>query len=986
MNKLILLTLIFCSVTVFYLCGQVSINTDDSDPDPSAMLDVKSTTSGLLIPRMTAAERLAIAEPATGLLVFQIDGEQGLYINKGTPLSADWKILESGPNIWNYNAGENTIHPVNPGASLALGTSSAGRQLQLTGSMDLPSTNSEDTGVIYKDNTPFIHDYSGPDAWGYNTFMGKNAGNFTMTGSLSEGSYNTGIGVYALSSLTTGSRNTALGSDALYNNLEGEENTAIGSGSLMVNAVGNKNSAVGSQALGNNYSGNGNSAFGYGALSYGFDVSMNTVMGSESGRMLAGDSNVVIGALAAPFLNYAKNNIIIGTGTADEFYEGNNNIIIGHQLSMKDGVFHNRMILGGILTGDLSAGHIGIGTEQPSSELHLQDSVASCLLQIESLNGNASMVMDGITGLNQVKFEKNGVYMGAFGYNLDNENLFFYEDGNMVFKDAKLGIGTADPTQRLHVNGAMRLTSKLFDQNNEAGSTGQVLTATGSGVDWTDLAPTPDDDWVINGNDLYSGVPGKVGIGTDAPGAKMHVHEESSASQLRVESNNGTSTLVLDGTTGLNQVRFEKNGVYMGAFGYNLDNENLFLFEGGNMVFKNARLGIGTADPSQTLHINGSMRLTGNLFDQNNESGIAGQILAATGAGIDWVPAESLNDNDWVISGNNMYTPVTGNVGIGKNIPESTLHVSNSNADCTLEVESDNGRPILKMDGTTGLSQMMFETNGAYGGAVGFDNVNQHLFLYHGGNLVLKNGLVGIGTSNPLSRLHVYNGSSSLQSTFESDNGAPVIVMDGTSGQGNITFKVSGNEHAKMGFDINQDYLFFEKNGKVVIVDGDVYVDSDYKYNNDREYIYSIPACQFLCTNNQEPDKLDWNSEGFVRIIDPDDSYARLQAPVHLPEGAEIQEFTILVRNNSSQDFNFSSVLYKVANVPYPMANISSVAYNSLWIVEERSTTAISWGATVDNDAYRYYIDFMFQGNASSIVDKCFFGAKIRYTVDEVTH
>ena len=55
---------------LFVSKAQVGINTDGSVPDASAMLDVKSTTSGLLIPRMTAADRDNIASPATGLLVY----------------------------------------------------------------------------------------------------------------------------------------------------------------------------------------------------------------------------------------------------------------------------------------------------------------------------------------------------------------------------------------------------------------------------------------------------------------------------------------------------------------------------------------------------------------------------------------------------------------------------------------------------------------------------------------------------------------------------------------------------------------------------------------------------------------------------------------------------------------------------------------------------------------------------------------------------
>ncbi len=38
----------------------VGINSDGSTPDASAMLDIKSTSKGLLIPRMTLAEKFNI--------------------------------------------------------------------------------------------------------------------------------------------------------------------------------------------------------------------------------------------------------------------------------------------------------------------------------------------------------------------------------------------------------------------------------------------------------------------------------------------------------------------------------------------------------------------------------------------------------------------------------------------------------------------------------------------------------------------------------------------------------------------------------------------------------------------------------------------------------------------------------------------------------------------------------------------------------------
>ncbi|MCX6306903.1 MAG: hypothetical protein NT040_18205 [Bacteroidetes bacterium] len=61
------------------LFSQVGINTDGSAPNSAAMLDVKSTTKGLLPPRMSHAEMNAIASPAFGLIVYCTDcGATGL--------------------------------------------------------------------------------------------------------------------------------------------------------------------------------------------------------------------------------------------------------------------------------------------------------------------------------------------------------------------------------------------------------------------------------------------------------------------------------------------------------------------------------------------------------------------------------------------------------------------------------------------------------------------------------------------------------------------------------------------------------------------------------------------------------------------------------------------------------------------------------------------------------------------------------------------
>lgn len=71
--------------------GSVGINTDGSTADASALLDVKSTTQGVLVPRMNAAQRGLISTPATGLLVYQTDAPAGFYFYNGTA----WTSLSS---------------------------------------------------------------------------------------------------------------------------------------------------------------------------------------------------------------------------------------------------------------------------------------------------------------------------------------------------------------------------------------------------------------------------------------------------------------------------------------------------------------------------------------------------------------------------------------------------------------------------------------------------------------------------------------------------------------------------------------------------------------------------------------------------------------------------------------------------------------------------------------------------------------------------
>lgn len=62
-------------------------------PDASAAFDVVSSAKGALLPRLTSAQRTAIVNPATGLIVFQTDGTPGFYYNSGTTTAPVWEQI-----------------------------------------------------------------------------------------------------------------------------------------------------------------------------------------------------------------------------------------------------------------------------------------------------------------------------------------------------------------------------------------------------------------------------------------------------------------------------------------------------------------------------------------------------------------------------------------------------------------------------------------------------------------------------------------------------------------------------------------------------------------------------------------------------------------------------------------------------------------------------------------------------------------------------
>ncbi|TVZ52895.1 cell wall anchor protein [Dokdonia sp. Hel_I_53] len=108
MKQFILTFSLFISSQLLF--SQIGINT--TTPDPSSALDISSTNSGVLAPRMTSAQRLAITSPATSLLVFDTDENEFYYYEGSTwiPLGSsqmrdNYKLVKSIADLADESTG-----------------------------------------------------------------------------------------------------------------------------------------------------------------------------------------------------------------------------------------------------------------------------------------------------------------------------------------------------------------------------------------------------------------------------------------------------------------------------------------------------------------------------------------------------------------------------------------------------------------------------------------------------------------------------------------------------------------------------------------------------------------------------------------------------------------------------------------------------------------------------------------------------------------
>ena len=127
-------------------------------------------------------------------------------------------------------------------------------------------------------------------------------------------------------------------------------------------------------------------------------------------------------------------------------------------------------------------GRVGIGQTLPQAKLDINVGTGLTALNIEGSEGQLFSITNNLTSGSI--FSVSDV-SGVPSSDVDADGTIQLAPfGSTEY----VGIGTTNPTQKLDVNGNIRLRGALYDNSNDIGATNQVLTSTGSGISWQDAA------------------------------------------------------------------------------------------------------------------------------------------------------------------------------------------------------------------------------------------------------------------------------------------------------------------------------------------------------------------------------------------------------------------------------------------------------------------------------------------------------------------
>ncbi len=610
MKNLIALTiaLLITTLTVF---SQVAINANGNTANTSAMLDISSTSKGLLIPSMSSSQRGDITSPANGLLVYDTDTKSFWFYNS---TASEWQKVGS----------------------------------DVAGASDIDGLSDARSG-------------------GYSVFVGYDAGsnddgtsNMNTSsgyGSLSsnvDGDNNAALGYSALTK-NNADYNTAIGSKAMYWNNDGVDNTTIGRQGLHENTSGNYNVGVGSLSGYNNKTGSRNTMLGFGA-GYGNvnqNVSGSIFIGYMAGYMESNDNKLYISNTATPFPliggDFSTSKVEInGTLKIAGGSPGNNKVLTSDASGnatwetpatyasvindLGDGNSDGMSVFLGINSGRVDDGanwNSGIGYNSFYSNISGQNNVGmgNGALYFNSVGnrnvaiGNSSL-MSNTTGNSNVAIGYRSLYNGA-----DKSNIVAIGDSALLNN----GVGAtmlAHSSQNTAVGSKSQLANTIGTENTTLGFETLKANTTGN------------NNVAIGSKSLFQSNDGSsnTAIGCNALFSLVSGTSNTAIGRNAGLNATGSHNIFLGKSAGMNETG--SNKLYIA----NTSTSSPLIWGdfNTNIAAINGKLGIGTQAPTKELEVTGSAKISVD-FEVSGDITTGGDITTS---------GDIITSEDFITSGN----------------------------------------------------------------------------------------------------------------------------------------------------------------------------------------------------------------------------------------------------------------------------------------------------------------------------------------------